>query len=231
MKIALLGYGKMGKAIEEIAISRGHKIVLKLDDFTKDIQFNKADVAIDFSIPEAAFYNISQALEQNVPIVSGTTGWLNQMEEVLRLCQTKNGSFIYSSNYSLGVNLFFSLNKQLAKLMLKFDYEPSVIETHHTQKLDAPSGTAITLANHLLPYSQKKGWTMEENHPDKLKITSYRIDDVAGTHQVIYTSPIDDIEIKHTAHNRVGFAQGALLAAEYIATRKGVFTMKDVLDL
>jgi 4-hydroxy-tetrahydrodipicolinate reductase len=156
MKIALLGYGKMGKAIEEIAISRGHKIVLKLDDFTKDIQFNKADVAIDFSVPEAAFYNISQALEQNVPIVSGTTGWLNQMEEVLRLCQSKNGSFIYSSNYSLGVNLFFSLNKQLAKLMQRFDYEPSIIETHHTQKLDAPSGTAITLANHLLPYSQKK---------------------------------------------------------------------------
>ena len=231
MKIALLGYGKMGKAIEQIAITRGHKIVLKLDDSTKDIQFNKADVAIDFSVPEAAFYNISQAIEQNVPIVSGTTGWLNQMEEVLRLCQTKKGSFIYSSNYSLGVNLFFSLNKQLAKLMQKFDYEPSVIETHHTQKLDSPSGTAITLANHLLPYSQKKGWTMEELQPEKLKITSYRINEVAGTHQVIYTSPIDDIEIKHTAHNRVGFAQGAVLAAEYIATRKGVFTMKDVLDL
>jgi 4-hydroxy-tetrahydrodipicolinate reductase len=231
MKIAILGYGKMGKAIEQIAISRGHKIVLKLDDFTKDIQFNKADVAIDFSVPEAAFYNISQALEHNIPIVSGTTGWLNQMEEVLRLCQTKKGSFIYSSNYSLGVNLFFSLNKQLAKLMQRFDYEPSIFETHHTQKLDAPSGTAISLANHLLPYSQKKGWTMEEHQPEKLKITSYRINEVAGTHQVIYTSPIDDIEIKHTAHNRVGFAQGAILAAEYIATRKGVFTMKDVLDL
>jgi 4-hydroxy-tetrahydrodipicolinate reductase len=231
MKIAILGYGKMGKAIEQIAISRGHKIVLKLDDFTKDIQFNKADVAIDFSVPEAAFYNISQALEHNIPIVSGTTGWLNQMEEVLRLCQTKKGSFIYSSNYSLGVNLFFSLNKQLAKLMQRFDYEPSIFETHHTQKLDAPSGTAISLANHLLPYSQKKGWTMEEHQPEKLKITSYRINEVAGTHQVIYTSPIDDIEIKHTAHNRLGFAQGAILAAEYIATRKGVFTMKDVLDL
>lgn len=231
MKIALLGYGKMGKAIEEVAISRGHKIVLKLDDKMDNINFNKADVAIDFSIPEAAFHNISQAIHQGVPIVSGTTGWLNRFEEVIKLCQDKNGSFIYASNYSLGVNLFFALNKYLAKLMQSFKYHPSIVEIHHTEKVDAPSGTAISLANQILPTIPQNEWTLNEQEMDKLYIQSIREPNVSGTHTVKYHSDIDDIEIKHTAHNRMGFAQGAVLAAEYIVDKKGVFSMKDVLGL
>lgn len=231
MKIALLGYGKMGKAIEQVALSRGHKVVLKLDDKMEDINFQKADVAIDFSIPEAAFHNISQAISKGVPIVSGTTGWLEQFDEVLKLCKEKNGSFIYASNYSLGVNLFFSLNRYLAKLMQPFPYDVSITETHHTQKLDIPSGTAISLANQIWPSTQKKGWTIDQNEKDKLQIQSIREEDVPGTHVVSYHSEIDDIQIVHTAHNRMGFAQGAILAAEYIVGKTGVFTMKDVLDL
>ena len=231
MKIALLGYGKMGKAIEQVALSRGHKVVLKLDDKMEDINFQKADVAIDFSIPEAAFHNISQAISKGVPIVSGTTGWLERFDEVLKLCKEKNGSFIYASNYSLGVNLFFSLNRYLAKLMQPFPYDVSITETHHMQKLDIPSGTAISLANQIWPSTQKKGWTIDQNEKDKLQIQSIREEDVPGTHVVSYHSEIDDIQIVHTAHNRMGFAQGAILAAEYIVGKTGVFTMKDVLDL
>jgi len=231
MKIALLGYGKMGKAIEEVALKRGHSIVLKLDEMTTNINFKKADVAIDFSIPEAAFHNIKQAIDQNIPIVSGTTGWIDQIEEVITMCQHKKGSFIYSSNYSLGVNLFFSLNKKLAKMMQKFDYDSTIIETHHTEKLDAPSGTAITLAKQIIKHSDKTDWILNENQPKKLKITSKRIDNIPGTHQIIYQSEIDEIEIKHTAHNRMGFAQGAVIAAEFIQNKKGIFSMKDVLGL
>lgn len=231
MKIALLGYGKMGKAIEEVALSRGHKIVLKLDNLNHDINFNKADVAIDFSIPEAAFHNISQAISQNVPIVSGTTGWLNQIEEVFKLCEKKNGSFMYASNYSLGVNLFFALNSHLSKLMQSFHYNVSITETHHLDKIDTPSGTAISLANQIIPKSNKTGWTLDDKQTDKLHILAKREENVAGIHQVTYHSEIDQIDIKHTAHSRLGFAQGAVLAAEYIADKKGIFSMKDVLGL
>lgn len=231
MKIALLGYGKMGKAIEKIALSRGHTITLKLDDFQKDINFNNCDVAIDFSIPQAAFENINQALENNVPIVSGTTGWLDKYEDAKALCVKNKGSFIYASNFSLGVNLFFELNKQLAKLMKGFGYSPSIIETHHTQKLDTPSGTAISLAEQIIPYSDKNNWTLANNSNEELLITSKRVNTVPGTHQIIYTSDIDEIEIKHTAKSRLGFAQGAVLAAEYIVDKTGVFNMQDVLGL
>lgn len=231
MKIALLGYGKMGKAIEKLAVEIGHDIVLKLDDFQDNIDFNKADVAIDFSMPNAAFNNIVKAIENGIPIVSGTTGWLDKYDEVIALCDTKQGSFIYAPNFSLGVNLFFEANKHLAKLMQKFDYEVSITETHHTQKLDAPSGTAISLADQILPYSEKKKWVLDKKEQENLTITAKRIKEIPGTHQVIYSSTIDDIEIKHTAKNRLGFAKGAILAAAYIKDKKGIFTMKDVLGI
>ena len=227
MKIALLGYGKMGKAIEKVALERGHEIVLKLDNSIEKIDFNQATVAIDFSMPRAAYNNIQQALTQNIPIVSGTTGWLADYDKITALCEEKNGSFLYASNFSLGVNLFFDLNTKLAKLMQGFDYKASLIETHHTQKLDAPSGTAISLAEQLLPYSSNKNWTMDTNEKEHLLITAKRIKDVPGTHQVIYTSTVDEIEIKHTAKSRLGFAQGAVLAAEYIEKRKGSKKVKE----
>ncbi len=230
MKIALLGYGKMGKAIEKVALERGHEIVLKLDESVTEINFNNASIAIDFSMPNAAYNNIQQALNQNIPIISGTTGWLEDYDKIVALCKEKKGSFLYASNFSLGVNLFFELNTKLAKLMQGFDYKVSLTETHHTQKLDAPSGTAISLAEQLLPYSSNNSWTMDTNEINKVLITAKRIENVPGTHQVIYTSTVDEIEIKHTAKSRLGFAQGAVLAAEYIEKRKGIFTMKDVLE-
>ena len=230
MKIALLGYGKMGKAIEKVALERGHEIVLKLDDSVAEINFKKASIAIDFSMPNVAYNNIQQALNQNIPIISGTTGWLKDYDKIVKLCKEKNGSFLYASNFSLGVNLFFELNTKLAKLMQGFDYKASLTETHHTQKLDAPSGTAISLAEQLLPYSSNNNWTMDTNEINKVLITAKRIENVPGTHQVIYSSTVDEIEIKHTAKSRLGFAQGAVLAAEYIEKRKGIFTMKDVLE-
>ena len=230
MKIALLGYGKMGKAIEKVALERGHEIVLKLDESVTEINFINASIAIDFSMPNAAYNNIQQALNQNIPIISGTTGWLEDYDKIVALCKEKKGSFLYASNFSLGVNLFFELNTKLAKLMQGFDYKVSLTETHHTQKLDAPSGTAISLAEQLLPYSSNNSWTMDTNEINKVLITAKRIENVPGTHQVIYTSTVDEIEIKHTAKSRLGFAQGAVLAAEYIEKRKGIFTMKDVLE-
>ena len=229
MKIALLGYGRMGKAIASIAVSKGHEIVLKLDAPTENIDFNNADVAIDFSIPEAAFSNISQALINGVPVISGTTGWQEKKGEIIALCKKHKGSFLYASNFSLGVNLFFELNSKLAKLMQDFDYKVSITETHHTQKIDAPSGTAISLADQILPFSCNKDWVLDSNTRDSITINAKRENDVPGTHQVFYKSDIDEIEIKHTAKSRMGFAQGAVLAAEYIKDKQGVFTMKDVL--
>lgn len=231
MKIALLGYGKMGKAIEQMALANGDEIVIKLDDFREEIDFKKADVAIDFSMPDAAFNNIRKAIENGIPIVSGTTGWLDKYDEVIALCERQKGSFIYASNFSLGVNLFFEVNKKVAKLMQNFNYEPSIKETHHTEKLDAPSGTAISLAHQILPFSLKKNWVLDKLEPENLTISAKRIKDVTGTHQVTYISEIDEIEIKHTAKNRLGFVQGALLAAAYIVDKKGIFTMRDVLGL
>ncbi|WP_026777204.1 4-hydroxy-tetrahydrodipicolinate reductase [Polaribacter sp. Hel_I_88] len=232
MKIALLGYGRMGKEIEKIAISRGHEIVIRKDvDDTIDISI--ADVAIDFSIPDAAFKNISNCINHNVPVISGTTGWLDNYKDAVALCEEKKGAFIYASNYSVGVNIFFELNKQLAKMMATLeDYNISMEEIHHTKKLDAPSGTAITLAEGVIENSSKTAWELgaissEENIP----IVAKRIPDVPGTHSVWYNSEVDTIEIKHTAHNRKGFALGAVIAAEWILDKTGVFTMKDVLNI
>jgi 4-hydroxy-tetrahydrodipicolinate reductase len=231
MKIALLGYGKMGKAIEELAINRGHEIVVKIETFQETIDFNQADVAIDFSVPEAAFNNISQALLNNVPVISGTTGWLVRFDEIVDLCNQKNGGFIYASNFSLGVNLFFALNTYLAKLMENKGYEVSITETHHIQKLDAPSGTAISLSQQIFPYSEKKDWILSEESREKLLINALRIDNIPGIHEVKYESEIDSIEIKHSAKNRLGFVQGAVMAAEFLKGKKGIYTMQDVLGL
>ena len=234
MKIALIGYGKMGKAIGEIAVKKGHSISLIIDlDNSKDLtneNLQEADVAIEFTTPETAVSNILKCFDAGVPLVCGTTGWLDKIEEVKKKCIEKNGAFLYSSNYSIGVNIFFELNKKLAKLMREHDYTVTLEETHHTQKKDAPSGTAITLAEEILNRSSKTKWVNHQsNNAGELSIISKRIDPAAGTHAVKYTSDIDDIEIIHTAHNRYGFASGAVLAAEFIQNKKGVFNMKDVL--
>jgi 4-hydroxy-tetrahydrodipicolinate reductase len=238
MRIALLGYGKMGKAIEEIALQRGHEIVLKvneenLTDFTKE-NVSKADVAIEFTNPHSAFDNVKQALGFGVPVISGSTGWIEKLGEIESFCQQHNGSFLYASNFSVGVNIFFELNKRLASLMAPHaEYEVSMEEIHHTQKKDAPSGTAITLAEHALDLLPRKDKWVNDTVPadNELVIISKRIDPAPGTHIVKYTSPIDDIEIIHTAHNRKGFATGAVLAAEFIKDKKGIFSMKEVLGL
>jgi 4-hydroxy-tetrahydrodipicolinate reductase len=232
MKIALLGYGKMGKEIEKIAISRGHNIVIK-KDLDDKIDINLADVAIDFSVPKAAFSNISNCLNHQVPVISGTTGWLDKYEDAISLCKEKKGAFMYASNYSLGVNIFFELNKQLAKMMKAVEgYEISMEEIHHTKKLDAPSGTAITLAKGIIENTSKSNWELnEKTSKENIPIIAKRIPDVPGTHSVWYTSEEDTIEIKHTAHSRKGFALGAVIAAEWISGKTGVFSMKDVLNI
>ncbi len=232
MKIALLGYGKMGQTIERIALERGHEIVLKKDEFNTYEGLSNADVAIDFSIPAVAVENISSCFYANVPVVSGTTGWLDRYNEMVGVCQEKNGAFISSSNFSLGVNLFFELNEYLAKMMSKFDsYKVEMEEIHHTQKLDAPSGTAISLAKGVIENSDYTSWTLEEAKENEIHIEAIRTENVPGTHTVTYNSTVDTIEIKHTAHNRDGFALGAVIAAEWIVGKHGVFTMKDVLNI
>jgi 4-hydroxy-tetrahydrodipicolinate reductase len=233
MKIALLGYGRMGKTIEKIAESRGHTIVLKVDEHTTSYDVSAADVAIDFSIPSVAFNNVCNSLTNNVPVVSGTTGWLEKLEEANRICIKKECGFIYASNFSLGVNIFFELNKQLAKMMANLpDYKIAMEEIHHTQKLDAPSGTAITLAEGIIQNSTKNNWSLDvTNREDEIPIVAKRIPEVPGTHSVKYSSTVDTIDIVHTAHNRQGFALGAVIAAEWLLGKKGVFTMKDVLGL
>lgn len=232
MKIALLGYGRMGKVIERIALERGHEIVLRKSSSDTFEDLHKADVAIDFSIPDAAVSNISACLEQGIPVISGTTGWLENYHEMVKLCEEKNGAFIYGSNFSLGVNVFFELNDHLAKMMSKFNqYKVEMEEIHHTQKLDAPSGTAITLANRIIENSDYSSWALENAKSDELFIKVKRIENIPGTHSVFYNSEVDTIEIKHTAHNRDGFALGSVIAAEWIIGKKGVFTMKDVLEL
>ena len=232
MKIALLGYGKMGKAIEQIALQRGHDIVLRKSSDDSYDGLETADVAIDFSVPTSAVVNITTCLNAGIPIVSGTTGWLEDYEIMTALCKEKNGAFIYGSNFSLGVNIFFELNLQLAKIMARFpDYKVAMEEIHHTQKLDAPSGTAITLAKDIIENSDYSSWALEKAKPDEILIDAQRIDKVPGTHTVFYNSTVDTIEIKHTAHSRDGFALGAVLASEWIIGKNGVFTMKDVLEL
>lgn len=232
MNIALFGYGKMGKMIEKIALKRNHTIVAKIDLDATDINFSEIDVAIDFSMPNAAYGNIKNCLEHNIPIISGTTGWLQDYQKAVDLCNKNKGAFIYASNFSLGVNLFFELNSHLARLMASQDqYRVSMEEIHHTQKLDAPSGTAITLAEGVMANTDYKGWKLDRAEDREIPITAKRIGDTPGTHTVSYESEVDGIEIKHTAHNREGFALGAVIAAEWIVGKTGVFTMKDVLNL
>jgi 4-hydroxy-tetrahydrodipicolinate reductase len=232
MKIALLGYGKMGKVIERIALERGHEIVLKKDESNTYDGLSTADVAIDFSVPTAAVSNISTCFNNNVPVVSGTTGWLEHFDEMVALCNEKQGGFISSSNFSLGVNIFFELNEYLAKIMSQFDsYKVTMEEIHHTQKLDAPSGTAISLAKGVIENSNYANWTLEDPKTNEIHIEAKRIGDVPGTHTVTYDSIVDSIELKHTAHNREGFALGAVIAAEWLAGKTGIYSMKDVLNL
>ena len=232
MKIALLGYGRMGQAIEQIAVSRGHDIVIKTSSNT-GYNIKEADVAIDFSIPNAAFNNISNCLNNDVPVISGTTGWLDKYNDAVSLCKKNKGAFIYASNFSLGVNIFFELNEILAKMMTKLDdYKVDIEEIHHTKKLDAPSGTAITLAEGVIKnHSQYSNWKLDESTENILPITAKRIPDVPGTHIITYKSDIDTIKIEHEAHSRQGFALGAVIAAEWIIGKTGVFTMKDVLNI
>ena len=238
MKIALIGYGKMGKIIEAVANARGHEIVLKIDlenidAFTAE-HLALADVAIEFTGPHSALENIKKCIAFGVPVVSGSTGWLDHWSEIEKACKEKNGCIVYSSNYSIGVNLFFELNKYLAKLMDPYtDYDVSMTEIHHTEKKDAPSGTAISLAEQILSnIGRKDNWINDQAAaPNQLHIHSERIDPAPGTHQVKYSSAIDDIEIIHTAHTRKGFASGAVLAAEFAKQKNGIFTMKEVLGL
>ncbi|MCS4237709.1 4-hydroxy-tetrahydrodipicolinate reductase [Myroides gitamensis] len=233
MNIALLGYGKMGKIIERIAIERGHSIVYIKQREQSTGNLEQADVAIDFSVPSIAVSNIKEALTAQVPVVCGTTGWLEHYSEVADFCKEKDSAFLYGSNFSLGVNIFFELNDYLAKMMKNFEqYGVSMQEIHHTQKLDAPSGTAITLAEGILANSSYESWTLDPQATDKqIHIDAVREDQVPGTHTVRYDSSIDQIEIKHTAHNREGFALGAVVAAEWLKDKKGIFSMKDVLNL
>ena len=238
MKIALIGYGKMGQAIEKIALQKGHEITLRISSdnlqyLTKE-NLQAADVAIEFTGAESAYENIKTCIDACVPIICGSTGWLNNWDSAAQYCNEKNGTLLYASNFSIGVNLFFEVNTYLAKLMNNHsEYDVSITETHHTQKKDAPSGTAITLAEQILQQiTQKKSWINSiANQPTQLPIISERIDPAPGTHTIHYTSPIDTIEITHTAHNRIGFANGAILAAEFIVGKKGIFTMKEVLGL
>jgi 4-hydroxy-tetrahydrodipicolinate reductase len=238
MKIALIGYGKMGKAIETIALEKGHEIVLKIDidnaaDLNKE-NIAKVDVAIEFTGPHSAFNNVMKCIGLGIPLVCGSTGWLDKWNEVTAYCKEQNGTLVYASNYSIGVNLFFDLNTKLARLMNAYpDYNVSMEEIHHTEKKDAPSGTAISLAEQVLAnIDRKKQWVNHlSSNPEDLVIESKRIDPAPGTHKISYTSVVDDIEIIHTAHNRVGFAGGAVLAAEFAISKKGIFGMKEVLGL
>ena len=236
MKIALLGYGKMGKVIEEIAIKRNHKIVLKINSQNQD-QLNienlkQVDIVIDFSSPYSAKSNILIAINSNTPVISGTTGWLESYDEVTSICINKNSAFLYASNFSLGVNLFFELNKTLAGLMKDYNqYNVNMTEIHHTQKLDTPSGTAISLAEQIISENNNhNNWTLDKtNSNQSIFIDAQRINMIPGTHIVNYKSDVDSISIKHEAYSRKGFALGAVIAAEWIQNKKGVFSMRDVL--
>lgn len=238
MKIAIIGYGKMGKTIERLAEARGHEVVLKTTSsdpvLTPAILIEKhADVAIEFTSPHSAFHNITTIMDAKVPVVSGSTGWLDRWEEALEHLQSKGGAFVYASNFSVGVNIFFALNQHLAGLMSHYpEYQPDIKEIHHTAKKDAPSGTAVTIANDLLQnLGRYSSWSQDPSASDSLYIESIREDPAPGTHVINYVSDIDEIEIKHTAKSRDGFAYGAILAAEYIIGKEGIHTMKDVLGM
>ena len=233
MKIALLGYGKMGKVIEQIAQQRGHDIIIRVDENTDSYDISQADVAIDFSAPSAVVANITNCIKNGVPVVSGTTGWLDSYDDMVALTKEHNGAFIYASNFSLGVNIFFELNKTLAKMMANLSqYNVSLEEIHHTQKLDAPSGTAITLAEGIIDNTNHDSWKLGEvDNSNDISIVSKRIDKVPGTHHINYESEVDGITISHMAHSRNGFALGAVIAAEWLIGKTGVFTMNDVLNI
>tara|TARA_B100001173_G_scaffold121613_1_gene105743 strand:- start:160 stop:870 length:711 start_codon:yes stop_codon:yes gene_type:complete len=230
MKIALIGYGKMGKEIEKISHERGHEVIFKIDKDSNLKNISGADVAINFCTPETALQNIELGLKSSIPVVSGTTGWLSDFNKIQELSKKLDISFLYSSNFSLGVNLFFDLNKKLAEIMKKHDqYNLNIEETHHIQKVDKPSGTAITLAEGIIEKGKYNNWSMD-NEKKSIPIESKRIDKVPGTHMVNYSSELDSIEIKHIAKNRTGFALGAVIAAEWIVDKKGVFEMSDVIN-
>lgn len=233
MKIALVGYGRMGKIIDEIALKRGHEVVARLKETPTAENLNNPDVVIEFSLPEVAFDNIKACLENKIPVICGTTGWLERKSEVEQLAVENETAFLYGSNFSLGVNLFFALNEKLAGLMKNVDeYSCQLEEMHHIHKLDAPSGTAISLAEGIIKNNDKfDAWKLEETKEKQLGIFAIRENEVPGTHSVYYRSEVDEIEIKHTAYNRNGFALGAVVAAEWIKDKKGNFTMKDVLGL
>lgn len=244
MKIALLGYGKMGRIIEQFALDRGHEIVLKIDENSLDQKttenLRNADVAIDFSTPHSVISNIESCFEAGLPLVVGTTGWYDKIEEIKAQCEESNNSLLYASNFSVGVNVFFFVNEVLAKIMNRYpQYDVLVEEIHHTQKLDSPSGTAITIAEGILDgLNRKNEWVNELvgdgpeviTRPEQLLIESHRIEDVPGTHTVVYSSEVDDIEFKHKAHGRAGFALGAVLAAEWLQGKKGFYSVKDMFD-
>ena len=231
----MIGYGKMGQAIERFALARGHEIAARIDkDNTDDLQseaFLGSDVAIEFTSPETAFGNVSVCLEAKVPVVCGSTGWLNKLDEAKRICAERHGALIYSSNYSVGVNILFALNRKLAAIMNRFgDYEVSITEIHHIHKKDAPSGTAITLADDAISSLERKThWSLDGDDKSALRITAIREDEAPGTHTISYNSSVDSVEIMHTAKSRDGFALGAVLAAEFLKGKQGFFTMQDVL--
>ncbi len=231
MKIALVGYGKMGKIIDEIAQKRGHEVVARLNESPNSENLNHPDVVIEFSQPEVAFNNIKSCLELNIPVVCGTTGWLSEKAKIEKIALENNTAFLYGSNFSLGVNLFFALNEKLAEMMKNFDeYNIQLEEIHHVHKKDAPSGTAISLAEGIIRKNEKfNAWKLEETKDNQLGIFAIREDEVPGTHSVFYRSNVDEIEIKHTAYSRDGFALGAVVAAEWIKGKSGNFSMNDVL--
>jgi 4-hydroxy-tetrahydrodipicolinate reductase len=236
MNILLLGYGKMGQLIDELATAQGHHVVERIHvdnrELLETLDPKTIDVAIEFSQPEAAVENIKWCLQRQIPVAVGTTGWLDQKPEIDAYCSQHKGTYLFASNYSIGVNIFFRLNEYLAQLMASQAYEVSTKEIHHTSKKDAPSGTSITLAEGILKHlTQKKKWVNHStNQPDELAIVSERIDPAPGTHEITYTSPVDTIEIKHTAHSREGFARGAIAVAEWLKDQKGIKTMNEFLE-
>lgn len=236
MKILLLGYGKMGQLIDKLATAKGHEIVgkINIDNRNELDQFNSSnvDAAIEFSQPEAAVENIKWCLERQIPVAVGTTGWLDKRAEINSFCEENNGTYLFASNFSIGVNIFFKLNEYLAQMMADQDYSVTTKEIHHTSKKDAPSGTSITLAEGILKHvTSKKSWVNQEtDNAEELEIISERIDPAPGTHEITYSSPVDTIEICHTAHSREGFAKGAIAVAEWLKNQKGVKTMDDFLE-
>lgn len=233
MRIALVGYGKMGKIIDEIAVSRNHEVVARLNETPTFENLNQPDVVIEFSQPEVAFQNIKNCLENHIPVICGTTGWLTKKPEIEQIAQKNNTAFLYGSNFSLGVNLFFALNEKLVTMMKNFNgYHVQLEEIHHVHKRDAPSGTALSLAEGIIKNHPKyDAWKLDETKDNELGIFAIREDEVPGTHSVFYKSDVDEIEIKHTAFSRKGFALGAVIAAEWIKDKQGIFSMKDVLGL